>query len=171
MSVSAVCGSTVQAPDYQLPIEAKESARKDSFELIPLEPIDTPVAQSPVKSILSHASSISAAPSASLLDMQKLSSTPPDVEVLEHVLSGSSAFDHSHRDDLSEGAAELIGLSEEPSGQYEGSVLGSPLLAPPPPSSPPLGSPLLSSPQTDVRVDDEEDSEIEVSETDNHPRF
>lgn len=163
MSVSAVPGGAVHALERELPVEPKESARKDSFELIPLEPTDTLIIQSPAKSILSHASSISAALPAALLDIQELSSTPPNVEVLEHILSGSSAFDHSDRDDLSEGTAELNSLSEEPSRQYEGSVLGSPLLAPPLLSSPPLGSPLMGSPQTDVRVDDEEDSEIEVS--------
>lgn len=169
-SISTSLGGAVQAPGHQLPIEAKESARKDSFELIPLEPVDAPFTQEPPKDIVKPASSTSSHTS-TLLDMQELSSTTPDVEVLEHVLSGSSAFDHSDRDDLSEGAAELIGLSEEPSGQYEGSVLGSPLLALPLLNSPLLGSPLVGSPQTDECADDEEGSEVEVSENDNYPRF
>lgn len=158
-SISISLGGAVQAPGHERQIRAKESARKDSFELISLEPVDVPIAiaQSPPNGSSTHASSISAAPSA-LLDMQELSSTPPNGEVLEHVLAGSRAFDHSNRDTLSEGTAELIGLSEEPSGQYEGNVL----------VPPPLGSPPLGSPQTDGCADDEEGSEVEVSETNDY---
>lgn len=85
--------------------------------------------------------------------MQELSSTSPLSETLEHVLSECSAFEHSDRDDLSVGTAELNTLSEEPSGQYEGDVLD-----------------LLRVDEGSVGVaseggdaDDEEDGEIEVS--------
>ncbi|GAB7324317.1 hypothetical protein MBLNU13_g08278t3 [Cladosporium sp. NU13] len=161
-SFSTLLGGAVQAPDHQLQVEAKESARKDSFELIPLESVGIPMTQSPPNGTASHASSISAAPPAALHNMQELSGTPPDVDVLEHVLSGSSAFDHSDRDDLSEGTAELNSLSEEPSGQYEGDVRGSPVLGSSTVVSPSLGSPLLGAPQNDESANDEEGSEVEV---------
>lgn len=52
--------------------------------------------------------------------MHGLNYAPPNAEVLENILSGSSAFDHSDQGDLDKGAAELNNLPEEPSGQYEG---------------------------------------------------
>jgi RNA-dependent RNA polymerase len=148
-SISTSPGGTAQLPEHEPPAEVKEKDRKDSFELIPLEPIDAPIARNSPNGISDNQSFISSNGSA-LLDMHELSSSTPSLEVLEHVLSGSRAFDHSDRDDLSEGAAELLALSEEPSGQYESNVLDAP--------------PLLGSPQTSECASDEEAGEVEVSE-------
>jgi hypothetical protein len=142
----------VQVSEHEPPIEVKEKDRKDSFELIPLEPINTPFTQSSPNGISDNQSFTSSNGSA-LLDMHELSSSTPSLEVLEHVLSGSSAFDLSDQESLHEGAAELIALSEEPSGQYEGSAF----------SSPPLGSPQFGSPTEDECASDEESGEVEVS--------
>ena len=130
----------MQLSEPQPSVEVKGDGRKDSFELIPLERVNPPITQSPQDDIASQASSTSAASSA-MLDMHELSS----------VLSESRAFDHSDQESLDEGATELIAMSEEPSGQYEGGVIG----------SPPLGSPVM-----DECADDEEGSEVEVSGTD-----
>jgi RNA-dependent RNA polymerase len=151
-SISTSPGGTVQVPEHELPVQVKGDGRKDSFELIPLEPIAIPLTQSAQNDIADNQSNTSSFGSA-FLNMQGLTSTSPNAEVLEHVLSGSSAFDHSDQESLDEGAAELIALSEEPSGQYEGNVLDSPPL---------LGSPQFGSPTTDERADDEDD-EVEVN--------
>jgi hypothetical protein len=149
-SISTSPGGAAQLPEHEPPVEVKEKDRdrKDSFELIPLEPIDASISQSPLNGISDNQSVTSSSGSA-LLDMHELSSSTPSLEVLEHVLSGSRAFDHSDRDDFSEGAAELLALSEKPSGQYESNVLDSP--------------PLLGSHQTSECASDEEDGEVEVS--------
>lgn len=152
-SISTSPDDAVQVPEYEPPVEVKGDGRKDSFELIPLEPIDTPFTQSSQNGISDNQSFTSPSGSA-LLDMHELSSSTPSLEVLEHVLSGSRAFDHSDRDDFSEGAAELLALSEEPSGQYESNVLDSPPL---------LGSPQSGSPTMDECASDEEGGEVEVS--------
>jgi hypothetical protein len=137
----------VQHPEHEPPVEVKGKDRKDSFELIPLEPIDGPIAQNSPNGISDNQSFTSFNGSA-LLDMQDLDSSTPSIEVLEHVLSGSRAFDPSDQESLHEGAAELIALSGEPSGQYDGTV---------------LGSPQFGSPTRAERADDGEGSEVEVS--------
>lgn len=194
-SISTSPSGVVLAPEYELPADIKETGRKDSFELIPLEPVDMPIthgplpitlgsltiahsplpitqgplpiahgslpiAQRPHNCIPNHSGNTSLSGS-TLLDMQELSSASPISEVLDHVLSESRAFEHSDRDDLSVGTAELNSLSGEPSGQYESDVLD-----------------LLQVDDASVGVvsegrdaDDEDDGEIEVSETDNLLKF
>jgi hypothetical protein len=106
-SISTSPGGAVQLPEHEPPAEVKGNDRKDSFELIPLDPIDTPVAQNSPNGVSDNQSFTSSSGSA-LLEMHELSSSTPSLEVLEHVLSGSSAFDLSDQESLHEGAAELI---------------------------------------------------------------
>ena len=114
-SISTSPNGAVQVPEHQPLHEVKDSGRKDSMELDPLDLINTPVSQTPQPDLTSHA-----AHSTALLDMQDLNYAPPTGEVLKNILSGSSTFDHSDHYDLDKGAAELNNLPEEPSGQYEG---------------------------------------------------
>jgi RNA-dependent RNA polymerase len=121
-STSTLPISMSQVPDRQPPLGVVDVTRKDSMELIPLGPIDTPIVKSAQSGTAGDPINSSAHPSA-LLDIQDLDFAAPDAEVLITVLSGSRAFDGSNQDELTKKIAKLDTLPIEPSGKYEGELL------------------------------------------------
>jgi hypothetical protein len=121
-SISTSPVGTEQVPDGQPPIEVEDIARKDSFELIALEPIEVTIAKSLQPGTAVHQSNGSAHPSA-LLDIQDLDFAAHDSKSLGSILSGSRAFGEGDKDELEDGSAELNSLPEEPSGVYESEQL------------------------------------------------